>query len=74
MEQADEILRALEEAKGGFWLPLTLMAGSFSIIIGLLLYIWNGMLKNLNKALDNQREIQTIVARHDVEIEHLKEK
>lgn len=49
MEQAEEIKQLIESAKGGYWLPLTIVATSFSVIIALLLYIWNQMLKQNEK-------------------------
>lgn len=83
MDQAEEIRQIVESASNGYWLPLGILAGSFSVIIALLLYIWNQMIRNnnkrhqsteklLNKAMDNQKALTSLVDRHDVEIEHLK--
>lgn len=85
MEQTEELIRAIEEAKVGSWFPMAIISGVFSIIILLLLYIWNQMIKNnntrhetneklLRTAMDNQTSLTTLVNRHDVEIEHLKKK
>jgi phosphoribosylformylglycinamidine (FGAM) synthase-like amidotransferase family enzyme len=84
MDQAEEIRQIVENASNGYWLPLGILAGAFSMIIALLLYIWNQMIKNnnnrhesteklLNKAMDNQKALASLVDRHDVEIDHLKQ-
>ena len=49
MEQAEEIKQMIQSASNGYWLPIAIVTTSFSIIIGLLLYIWNQMLKQNEK-------------------------
>ncbi len=83
MAQGNEITELIQLVQG-YKMFIGVIAGAFSLILMLLLYIWNGMLKNnnkrheaseklLNKAMENQAGIQRIVDRHDVEIEHLKD-
>jgi len=83
MDQAEEIRQLIESAKSGYWYPIVLMASVFSIIVALLLVIWNQMIRNnnvrhkktediLKATVESQQQIAIIVNRHDVEIEHLK--
>jgi phosphoribosylformylglycinamidine (FGAM) synthase-like amidotransferase family enzyme len=85
MDQAEEIRQIVESASQGYWLPIGILAGAFSIIIALLLYIWNQMIKNnnarhesseelLKTAMENQTSLRSLVTQHDVEIKHLKER
>lgn len=46
MEQAEEIKKMIEEASSGHWIPVTTIISVFGIVIMLLLYIWNQMLKS----------------------------
>ena len=49
MDQTEEIRQIVENASHGYWLPLTIVTSIFGIIIMLLLYIWNQMLKQNDK-------------------------
>lgn len=82
MASGNEITELVQLVQG-YKMFMGVIAGAFSFILMLLLYIWGTTLKNnnkrheaseklLSKAMDNQAGIQRIVDRHDVEIEHLK--
>lgn len=45
MDQAEEIRQIIEQASQGYWMPITIVSLCFSLIISLLIYIWNQMLK-----------------------------
>ena len=49
MEQTEEYLRLIQEARSGYWIPIGIVSAMFSAIILLLLYIWNKMLKDNNE-------------------------
>jgi hypothetical protein len=40
-----ESKKAISEAKNGFWIPLSIISVCFSVVIALLLYIWNQHIK-----------------------------
>lgn len=43
----------MEQAIGsGIWIPISIVSAAFTFIIGLLLYIWNQMLKQNDKRHD----------------------
>lgn len=46
MEQTEEIIKAIELANNGFWMPLTTVTVVFGVVISLLLYIWKNSQKN----------------------------
>lgn len=70
-----ETQKAIELSQDGNWIPLGIVAAVFSIIILLLLYIWNQMIKN-NNARHEQNELllkeisETLSALKDTSIEH----
>jgi ABC-type bacteriocin/lantibiotic exporter with double-glycine peptidase domain len=49
MEQTEELVKAIESANGGMWMPLITIASVFSVVIILLLYIWNMTQKSNDK-------------------------
>lgn len=55
MDQAEEIRKMIESASDGYWIPLGIVCFSFGIVISLLLYIWNQMLKQ-NEARHQEHE------------------
>lgn len=71
-EQAQELLIAMNQANDGNWLPFTLLAALFSIIVVLILSLGKRILKDNEKehlemrellkvAQDNQTSLQSIV-------------
>jgi len=56
MEQTEELRKIVESASHGYWLPLTIVATAFSLIIVLLLYIWNQMLKQNDKRHEDHQK------------------
>jgi len=71
-EQAQELLKAMNEANDGNWLPFTLLAALFSIIVILILALGKRILKDNQKehlemkellkvAQDNQTSLRSIV-------------
>ncbi len=85
MEQAEEIRKLIETSAQGNWIPFGLLAGAFSIIILLVLYVWNKMLKNNNTRHVNTEDLlkettntlaalNILINRHDVRLEHLEKK
>lgn len=56
MDQAEEIRKIVESASNGYWLPMVIVSTAFSVIIGLLLYIWNQMLKQNEKRHQDHEE------------------
>ena len=72
LEHLEEIQASIDAAAQGNWLPIGIIAAVFSIIILLLLHIYNTNNKNskermqklealLDKALDTQNQIQLLV-------------
>lgn len=57
MENYNEILKAIQEAKGGYWMPISAICVCFSVIISLLLYIWNQTNKNNEKRHSNTEKV-----------------
>ena len=49
MEQTEELVKAIESANSGMWMPLITIASVFSVVIILLLYIWNMTQKSNDK-------------------------
>lgn len=45
MDQTEEIRKLIESASDGYWMPLSIVCFAFGIVIALLIYIWNQMLK-----------------------------
>jgi hypothetical protein len=61
MEQTEELLKAIESANNGIWMPLVTIVAVFSLVIVLLLYIWNTTQKTNDKRhTDNERIIKGI--------------
>lgn len=59
MEEYKELVRSIESVRDGQWLPITILALCFTVIISLLLYIWN----KTQKANDERHKISE--QRHD---------
>ena len=73
MENATELMQIVESAQHGYWIPLGVVATAWTIIIGLLLYIYHRNQKEsekrhsehtqiLQKLTDNQQSLQILVA------------
>ncbi len=59
MEQTEEIIKAIESANSGVWMPIVTIASVFSLVIALLLYIWNTTQKSNDKRhADNEKLIE----------------
>lgn len=82
-KQLVELIQSLKLAQDGYWLPMAVIAGMFSIIVLLLVSFWkkseayhhekhkenDEFRKEYEKQMIN---IGLIVAKHEVEINHLK--
>jgi len=79
-EQAQEIVKIINEANSGNWIPIAIVGSLFGIIIVLLLYIYNRDRKiSLYKHRDideiqsrlssNNEKLTILVNRHDVKLE-----
>ena len=79
-EQAQEIVKIINEANTGNWIPIAIVGSLFGIIIVLLLYIYNRDRKiSLYKHRDieeiqsrlssNNEKLTILVNRHDVKLE-----
>lgn len=80
-QEGTEILKALQEAKDGYWLPFTVLAGAFTMIISLLLVIWRNMIKSnntrhtnteatLKTTVENQTSLRLLVTEYGVDIKN----
>lgn len=62
MDQSEEIKRIIEEATSGNFLPLAIVAAVFSVVILLLLYIWNKTQNDNEKRHESHEEmLKTLV-------------
>jgi len=79
-EQAQDIVKIINEANAGNWIPIAIVGSLFGIIIVLLLYIYNRDRKiSLYKHRDideiqsrlssNNEKLTILVNRHDVKLE-----
>lgn len=79
-EQAQEIVKIINETNTGNWIPIAIVGSLFGIIIVLLLYIYNRDRKiSLYKHRDideiqsrlssNNEKLTILVNRHDVKLE-----
>lgn len=79
-EQAQEVVKIMNEANSGNWIPMAVVGSLFGIIIVLLLYIYNRDRKiSLYKHRDideiqsrlssNNEKLTILVNRHDVKLE-----
>jgi len=79
-EQAQDIVKIINEANTGNWIPIAIVGSLFGIIIVLLLYIYNRDRKiSLYKHRDideiqsrlssNNEKLTILVNRHDVKLE-----
>lgn len=73
MENSTELMEIVASAQQGYWIPLGVVATAWSVIIGLLLYIYHRNQKEsekrhtehtqiLQKLTDNQQSLQILVA------------
>lgn len=58
MEQSEELIKVIQEASAGNWYPALIVGSFFSIIIALLIYIWN---ITMNRNNDKHKEAQEIL-------------
>lgn len=83
-EHLNEMAESFKMAQDGYWLPLSVVAGLFGIIVLLIIVIWNRSEKyhhtkhkendEFKKEYEKQMtNLAILVAKHDVEIEHLKD-
>jgi hypothetical protein len=79
-EQVQEVVKIINEANSGNWIPMAVVGSLFGIIIVLLLYIYNRDRKiSLYKHRDideiqsrlssNNEKLTILVNRHDVKLE-----
>ena len=79
-EQVQEVVKIINEANSGNWIPIAIVGSLFGIIIVLLLYIYNRDRKiSLYKHRDideiqsrlssNNEKLTILVNRHDVKLE-----
>lgn len=83
-EQLNELIQTFKMAENGYWLPISVVAGLFAIIVILIIAFWNRsesyhhskhkendeFKKEYEKQMTN---LAILVAKHEVEIEHLKD-
>lgn len=55
----EEIIRTIENANSGNWMPLTVVAGVFGIVVVLLVYIWKQKMKEDERRHDANERILT---------------
>lgn len=83
-EHLNEVAETFKMAQDGYWLPLSVVAGLFGIIVMLIIVIWSRSEKyhhtkhkendEFKKEYEKQMtNLAILVAKHDVEIEHLKD-
>ena len=79
-EQAQEIVKIINEANSGNWIPMAVVGSLFGIIILLLLYIYNKDRKTSiykhrdieeiqSRLSSNNEKLTILVNRHDVKLE-----
>ena len=56
MDQGTEAINVINSAANGYWIPMAIVVGAFSLVLLLLLYIWNQTIKN-NEKRHNDHEI-----------------
>lgn len=56
-ETADEIIKSVESATAGNWIPLTVVAACFGVVIILLVYIWKQKMKEDERRHDSNEAI-----------------
>lgn len=79
-ETINELIRVAQESNNGNFIPLAILGGVFSMIILLLLYIWNQFVKSnndrhercentLDKIEDNQTALRILSQKYDTKLE-----
>lgn len=82
MAEADEIIKAVESAQDGNWIPITVVCAIFGIVVMLLLYIWKRKMSDderrhstneriMEKLTDNQTDLRIIVKGLETKTESL---
>jgi uncharacterized protein YpmB len=81
MDEYQELIKSIENAQQGYWMPITILSVCFSVIIALLLYIWNQMMKSnearhqsheevLKSLADSQKQIAEAVVKLETKTEY----
>ena len=79
-EQVQEVVKIINEANSGNWIPMAVVGSLFGIIILLLLYIYNrdrkisiykhrGIEEIQSRLSSNNEKLTILVNRHDVKLE-----
>jgi hypothetical protein len=55
--EVEELNKIIESAQHGYWLPFAIMATAWSIIIGLLIYIYNKNNAGTDKRLSDNEQL-----------------
>jgi hypothetical protein len=82
-EHITELNKSVEMAAQGYWMPLAVVCLLFSVIIVLLVILWTSYKKRneeshketrelIRELADNNKNLTTLVIRHDVEIDNIK--
>ena len=85
MAETEEIIKAVESAQAGNWIPITVVAGVFGIVVMLLLYIWKRKIKDderrhttneriMEKLTDNQTDLRIMVKGLEAKTENLEKR
>lgn len=81
MEQTQELIQVIQEAQNGYWIPASIVGGFLSVIMALLVYIWNKTTKEydakhtnssemMQKLIDLQDSQQVLLARFETKLEY----
>jgi hypothetical protein len=55
----EELIKVVQNANSGNWMPLTIVAGVFGVVIILLVYIWKQKMKEDERRHDSHEKILT---------------
>lgn len=83
--QFNEVRQIIAHASDGNWMPLAIVAGCFTLVILLLVYIYNLHQKTnsekhnttermINEIAKNNLRLDKIVEKHDLRLDHQDEK
>lgn len=81
MEQAEELRQIIQEASAGNWYPALIVSSFFSVIIALLIYIWNITMKGnsekhketytiLTELVNSQKKTDVVLAELKIMVEY----
>ena len=81
MDEYQELIRSVERAQEGYLMPIAILSVCFSVIIALLLYIWNQTMKAnesrhqsheevLKSLADSQKQIAEAVVKLETKTEY----